>query len=75
MAEKRKGTENNTITESMNIIARYVQKLWIRFKNVPKGKIGFPARMAKPLRGHPTRRKRSAVLNIRCTPKFGVSRI
>ena len=53
VAEKRKGTKNQTVAEAMNVTVRYVQKLWARFKHVPEGKIVFPARMGRPPRGLP----------------------
>ena len=53
VAEKRKGTKNVIIAESMGITIRYVQKLWARFKNTPKGKIMFTARMGRPHRSLP----------------------
>ena len=54
VAEKRKGTKNTIIAESMGIAIRYVQRIWARFKNTPKGKIVFPARMGRPHRSLPT---------------------
>ena len=75
VAEKRKGTKNHTIAESMGITVRYVQKLWARFKNTPKEKIVFPSPMGRPLRGTPTRSEQSAVLTARRTIRSGASRI
>ena len=76
VAEKRKGTKNHAIAESMGITVRYVQKLWARFKNTPKEKIVFPATMGRaPLRETPTRSEQSAVLTARRTIRSGASRI
>ena len=75
VAEKRKGTKNHVIAESMVITVRYVQKLWARFKNTPKEKIVFPSPMGRPLRGTPTRSEQSAVLTARRTIRSGASRI
>ena len=75
VAEKRKGTKNHAIAESMGITVRYVQKLWARFKNTPKDKIVFPAPMGRPSRGTPTRSEQSAVLTARRLLKSGASRI
>ena len=75
VAEKRKGTKNHAISESMGITVRYVQKLWARFKNTPKGKIVFPAPMGRPSRGTPTRSEQSAVLTARRALKSGASRL
>ncbi len=74
-AEKRKGTKNQIIAEAMNVTARYVQKLWARFKHVPEGKIVFPERTGRPPRGPPTRAERSAVLAARCALKSGAGPI
>ena len=54
VAEKRKGTKNVIIAESMGIAIRYVQRIWAGFKNTPKVKIVFPARMGRPHRSLPT---------------------
>ena len=75
VAEKRKGTKNGIIAESMDITVRYVQILWARFKDTPKGKIVFPATMGRPRRGPPTRHERSAVLSARRALRSGANRI
>ena len=75
IAEKRKGTKNVIIVESMGITIRYIQKLWARFKNTPKGKIVFPARIGRPHRGPPTRNEQSIVLDARHKIPGGANRI
>ncbi len=75
VAEKRKGTKNGIIAESMDITVRYVQILWARFKDTPKDKIVFPATMGRPRRGPPTRHERSAVLSARRALRSGANRI
>ena len=73
--EKRKGTKNAIIAETMNISIRYVQKLWARFKNTPKGMIVFPAPMGRPRRSLPTRNEQSSVLVARRKLRGGANRI
>ena len=73
--EKRKGTKNAIIAETMNISIIYVQKLWARFKNTPKGMIVFPAPMGRPRRSLPTRNEQSAVLWTRRKISGGANRI
>ena len=75
VAEKRKGTKNAIIAESMGITIRYVQKLWARFKNTPKDMIVFPARMGRPHRSPPTRNEQSVVLDARHKILGGANRI
>ena len=75
VAEKRKGTKNRIIAESMGITIRYVQMLWARFKNTPQGSIVFPAPMGRPPRGPPTRREMSVVLAARRWLKYGAVKI
>lgn len=55
ISEKRKGTKNAVIAETMGISTRYVQKLWARFKNTPKGEIVFPAQMGRPRKSPTTK--------------------
>ena len=75
VAEKRKGTKNAIIAETMGISVRYVQKLWAKFKNTPKDKIVFPAKMGRPCRGSPTSAEQSAVLSARAKLNAGVNRV
>ena len=75
VAEKRKGTKNSIIAESMDITVRYVQMLWARFRDTPRGRIVFPAPMGRPRRGPPARSEQSAVLSARRALKSGASRI
>ena len=73
VAEKRKGTRNYIIAETMGISVRCVQKLWVKFKNTPKDKIIFPAPMGRPRRGSPTRAEQSAVLSARAKLNAGAN--
>ena len=75
VAEKRKGTRNHAIAESMAIAVRYVQKLWARFKEHSEGQDHVSRPNGQARRGAPIRSEQSAVPAARRALKSGASRI
>ena len=59
----------------MNISARWVKKLWARYRYTDPGKIVYPAPMGRPESRLPGRRKHSAVLAARTEDHLGAMRL
>ena len=62
ISQKRKGVAISSIAETMNVSARWVKKLWARYRHADAGRITYPATMGRPKNGLPGRRKHSAAL-------------
>ena len=75
IAAKKKMAENKITAESTDITVRCVQKLRVRSKNAPEGKIAFPARVDRSPRGPHARSGRHAALAARYALKSGAGRI
>ena len=60
LGEKRKGTCNKKIAETMNVSVRWVQALWARYRDDQS--MVYPYPMGRPENGLPGRREHSAIL-------------
>ena len=43
ISQKQKGVTTSSIAETMNVSARWVKKLWARYKYADAGRIVYPA--------------------------------
>ena len=75
ISQKRKGVATSSIAETMNVSARWVKKLWARYRHSDAGRIIYPAPMGRPKNGLPGRREHSAVLAARTGDHLGAVRL
>ena len=75
ISQKRNGVATSRIIKPMNVSARWVKKLWVRYRHADVGKIIYPASMGRPKNGLLGRLEHSAVLTARTGDHLGAVRL
>ena len=63
VCEKRKGTPNRVISETLKISVRWIQKITKRYEGVKLDQIVYPMKLGRPKTGMPGRMEHSVILS------------
>ena len=73
LRQRRKGVPAGEIAKTMGVSARWVRRLYARYRNVDLKDVTYPMRMGRPKSGLPGRREHSTVLAGRQTAHLGAT--
>ena len=72
-SQRRKGVPTGKTAETMGVSARWIRRLYARYRNVDLKDVAYPTRTGRPKSGPPGRREHSAALAGRQTAHMGAT--